>query len=155
MRSDVYGKLSLKSAGGAEHFVTFTKVFQDWKSMVGRSTGQKLKVLWSDNGSKYTSGEFDQYLRSEGIRHDLTVPKSPQHNGVAECLSRTLVEMTSWQEMAYPRVSGMRHCRQWVYLRNCSPTKAVKSIEGFSWKETRHQTSLSTWVCVLCPYCQG
>ena len=62
--------------------------------MVERSTVWKLKVLWSDNGGEYTSGEFVEYLMSEGIRHELTVPKSPQQNGVAERLNRTLVEMT-------------------------------------------------------------
>jgi len=62
--------------------------------MVERSTIWKLKVLQSVNGGEYTSGEFVEYLRSEGIRHELTVPKSPQQNGVAERLNRTLVEMT-------------------------------------------------------------
>ena len=59
--------------------------------MVERSTGRKLKVLRSDNGGEYTSGEFVEHLMSEGIRHELTVPKSPQQNGVAERLNRTLV----------------------------------------------------------------
>ena len=62
--------------------------------MVERCTGWKLKVLRSDNGGEYKSGEFDQYLKSEGIRHELTVPKSPQQNRVAEHLNRTLGEMT-------------------------------------------------------------
>ena len=65
--------------------------------MVERSTVWKLKVLRSDNGGEYTSGEFVEYLRSEGIRHELTVPKSPQQNGVAERLNRTLVEMTRFR----------------------------------------------------------
>ena len=68
--------------------------FRDWKAMVERSTGRKLKVLRNDYGGEYKSGEFDQYIISEGIRHELTVPKSPQQNGVAERLNRTLVEMT-------------------------------------------------------------
>ena len=64
----------------------FSKL-RDWKAMVERSTGRKLKVLWSDNGGEYTSGVLDQYLKSEGIRHELTVPKSPQQNRVSEHLN--------------------------------------------------------------------
>ncbi len=62
--------------------------------MVECATGWKLKVLRSDNGSEYKYDQFEEYLRSEGVRHELTVPKSPQQNGVAEKCNRTLVEMT-------------------------------------------------------------
>ena len=51
------------------------------------------KVLRSDNGGEYTGKQFQEYLKSEGVRHELTVPKSPQQNGVAERQNRTLVEM--------------------------------------------------------------
>ena len=98
--------------GGAEYFVTFVddktryvwayplkrkdEVFQcflKWKMMVEKSSGHKLKVLRTDNGGEYTSLEFEEYLESEGIRHERTVPKTPQQNGVAERLNRTLMEM--------------------------------------------------------------
>ncbi len=66
--------------------------FRDWKVLVECQTGQKLKTLRSDNGGEYTSGEFADYLRSQGIRHELTVPKNPQQNGVSERFNRTLLE---------------------------------------------------------------
>ena len=93
VHTDVCGKLSPRSACGAEYFVTFVddkslyvwlyvlkskgevfSKFCEWKALVERSTGRKLKALRSDNGGEYTSGEFVEYLRSEGIRHELTVP---------------------------------------------------------------------------------
>jgi len=40
------------------------------------------------------SDRFVEYLRSEGVRHELTVPKSPEQNGVTKRCNRTLVEMT-------------------------------------------------------------
>ena len=52
--------------------------------MVENSTGCKLKTLRSDNGGEYTSAEFTEYLKQEGIRHEPTVPKTPKQNGVAE-----------------------------------------------------------------------
>ena len=60
--------------------------------MVERSTGRKLKALRTDNGGEYTSREFKTYLKMEGIRHELTVPKNPEQNGVAERMNRTLIE---------------------------------------------------------------
>ena len=111
VHSDVCGKINSKSLGGAEYFLTFVddktryvwvyilkhksqvfKCFQEWKSMVERSTGHKLITLRSDNGGEYTSVEFQSYLMKEGIKHELTVPRSPEQNGVAERLNHTLVE---------------------------------------------------------------
>ena len=60
--------------------------------MVEKSSGMKVKVLRTDNGGKYTSKEFKQYLKKQGTQHELTVPKTPQQNGVAERINRTPVE---------------------------------------------------------------
>ena len=54
-----------------------------------RSTGHKLKTLRTDNGGEFTSTEFNDYLKMEGIRREFSVPKTPEQNGVAERLNRT------------------------------------------------------------------
>ena len=56
-----------------------------------KSTGQKLKALHTDNGGEYISSEFEAYLK-KGVRYELTVPKIPEQNGVAERMNKTLVE---------------------------------------------------------------
>ena len=85
--SDVCGKINVKSLGGAQYFLTFIDDskryvwiyvlqrkdevftrFLEWKAMIENSTGRKLKILRTDNGGEYTSSEFTQYLRKEGIR---------------------------------------------------------------------------------------
>ena len=66
--------------------------FVEWKALVETSSGQKLKNLRTDNRGEYTSAEFTMYLKKEGVRHEFTVPKTPQQNGVAERMNRTLVE---------------------------------------------------------------
>jgi len=43
--------------------------------MVKNQTGQKVKVLRFDNGGRYTSKEFKDYLASKGIKHQLTRTK--------------------------------------------------------------------------------
>ena len=113
VHSDVCGKISEKSLGGAQYFLTFTddksryswvyilhskdQVFDrflEWKALVEKSCMKKVKTLRTDNGGEYTSTKFETYLKNEGIRHELTVPKTPEQNGVAERLNRTLVEMS-------------------------------------------------------------
>ncbi|CAA0840499.1 Unknown protein [Striga hermonthica] len=53
--------------------------------------GVKLKCIRIDNGGEYC-GPFDEYCRQQGIRHQKTPPKTPQLNGLAERMNRTLVE---------------------------------------------------------------
>ena len=49
------------------------KRFLEWKVLVGKATGRKLKALYTDNGSEYRSVEFEAYLKK--VRYELTVPK--------------------------------------------------------------------------------
>ena len=88
--------------------------FVEWKALVETSSGQKPKTLRSDNGGEYTSAEFTVYLKKEGVRHELTVSKTPQQNGVAERMNRTLVESvrSMCQMPNCPRSSGLKHFPQ-------------------------------------------
>ena len=54
-------------------------------------TERRIQALKSDNGGEYTSKEFDGYCRQEGIQRQLTVPYTPEHNGVAERKNRSIV----------------------------------------------------------------
>ena len=54
--------------------------------------GNPLKRLRTDNGGEYISREFKEYYSKHGIRHEKTVPGTPQHNGVAKRMNRTIVE---------------------------------------------------------------
>ena len=58
--------------------------FQEFKALVENQIGKKNKVLRSDNGGEYTSHAFDEYCQQEGIKRQLTVPYTPQQNGVVE-----------------------------------------------------------------------
>ena len=149
VHSDVCGKMSVKSLSGAEYFLTFiddktryvwTYVlkrkdqvfakFMEWKTLVEKSTGQKLKTLRTDNGGEFTSTQFQDYLRSKGVRHELTVPKTPQQNGVAERMNRTLVEMVRSMiaDAKLPKKFWAEALSTATYLRNRSPTKSVMGM---------------------------
>ena len=50
------------------------------------------KVQQTDSGGEYVSKEFNAYLKAKGIRHELTIPHTPEQNGVAERMNQTLLE---------------------------------------------------------------
>jgi len=56
-------------------------------------TGNKFKVLRCDNGYEYQSNKLVRYLSEKGAEIDSTNPYTPQQNGKAERMNRTLVEM--------------------------------------------------------------
>ena len=111
VHSDVCGPMHTPSIGGAKYFVTFiddytrccgvhlmrhkTEVlekFIEFEASVTNGAGKAIGTLRTDNGGEYLSTELQNYLKEKGIRHELTVPHSPQQNGVAERMNRTLVE---------------------------------------------------------------
>jgi transposase InsO family protein len=53
--------------------VVFVK-FQEFKALVENWTDKKINILRSDNGSKYTSKNFDAFLKDVGIKSVLIVP---------------------------------------------------------------------------------
>ena len=100
--SDVCGPIEVDSLGGNKYFVTFIddtsrktwlyllhtkgqvfQYFHKFHAMVERETGNPLKRLRTDNGGEYISKEFKEYCSKYGIKHEKTVPGTPQHNGVA------------------------------------------------------------------------
>ena len=101
--------------------------FVEWKVPVENLYGCKIKNLRTDNGGEYTSNEFTTYLKQEGIRYELTVPKTPQQNGVAERMNRTLVETvhSMLSDTKLPKQFWAEALSTAVYLRNRSPTRFV------------------------------
>ena len=75
------------------------------------------------------STEFQDYLKSKGIRHELTIPHTPQQNGVAERMNRTLVEMGR-SMMAHANVLKSywgEAIATAAYIHNRVPTTALNS----------------------------
>ena len=68
------------------------KNFKQWKVMVEKQIGKKIKRLRTDNGLEFYSSEFDEYCKNEGIMRQKIVRHTPQQNGVTEHMNRTLLE---------------------------------------------------------------
>ncbi len=150
--SDVCGKTNAPSLGGTQYFLTFIddfthytwiyvlkhkdevfKCFQEWKYLVENASGRTVKVLRTDNGGEYTSAKFGDFLKCEGIRHERTIPRTPEQNGVAERMNRTLVETmrSMLSDAKLPQTFWGEALSTAVYLRNRSPTKAVRGMTPF------------------------
>jgi transposase InsO family protein len=65
--------------------------FNQWKVMIENQTEKKVKILRSDNGMEFCSNEFKAYCKSQGIVRHYTIPHTPQQNGVAERMNRTII----------------------------------------------------------------
>ena len=66
--------------------------FKEWLTLVENQTGKKIKRLRTDNGLEYCSNEFDKFCKSKGIARHNIVRHTPQQNGLAERINRTLLE---------------------------------------------------------------
>ena len=103
-------------------------------------TGHKLKILRTDNSGEFTSNSFQAHLKACGVRHELTIPKTPQQNGAAERLNRTLVETTRAMllDARLPHQFWAEAISTAIYLRNRSPTSAVKGATPYqAWYKKR------------------
>ena len=146
VHSDVCGPLKVRSMGGALYFVTFIDdhsrklwvrmlkskdqvfdVFKEFHVFVERETGKKLKCIRSDNGGEYC-GSFDAYCREQGIKHQRTPPKTPQLNGLAERMNRTLVERVRCllSDARLPKSFWGEALNTVAHIINLSPTTALQ-----------------------------
>lgn len=69
-------------------------VFKVYKARIELESGKSIKCLRSDNGGEYTSKEFTEYCNQEGIKRQFTTAYTPQQNGVAERMNKTLLDRT-------------------------------------------------------------
>lgn len=144
--SDVVGPMRVQSNGGNKYFVTFIddstrwcqvfmiksknevlSKFKMFKCHVENLTGRKIKTFQSDNGTEYKNKVFDTFLQENGIQRRLTTPYTPQSNGTAERMNRTLLEMARCMLLS----SGLS-ASFWAeaiatacYLRNRCPTSSL------------------------------
>jgi hypothetical protein len=66
--------------------------FKEFKVLVEIQTKKIIKVLRTDNGGKFCGNEFEELCKKCDIARQKTTPYTPQHNGVAERMNRTLME---------------------------------------------------------------
>ncbi|KAG7563868.1 Integrase catalytic core [Arabidopsis suecica] len=66
--------------------------FCEWKSLVENQVGKKVICLRTDNGLEFCNSKFDSFCKEHGIERHRTCTYTPQQNGVAERMNRTVME---------------------------------------------------------------
>ncbi|CAI7795648.1 unnamed protein product [Closterium sp. NIES-53] len=128
------------------------KAIQEWALEVCNDDKKRIKVIRTDGGGEFVNNELAKWMKSKGIKHDVTTPYTPQQNGAAEQLNRTLVEAVR---------SLLQHSKlrsEWwgeasllaAWIRNRLPTKVLPGTTPFeAWSGTRPNLSrLRTFGCI-------
>ncbi|KAF1332517.1 reverse transcriptase, partial [Globisporangium splendens] len=146
VHSDVCGPMQTATFSDKRYFVTFIDdksrfcvvfllrsksevldKFVQFVKFAETQIGRRVKVLRSDNGGEYVSNKFAAFCRNRGIVQQFTPPYTPQLNGVAERMNRTLVE--SARCMIEHAGLSKRYWGEAVataaFLRNRCPTRAT------------------------------
>ncbi|KAK4384556.1 Retrovirus-related Pol polyprotein from transposon TNT 1-94 [Sesamum angolense] len=110
VHADVWGPANIPTHGGNRYFLSIIdnfsrkvfvflikqksevfEKFKNWKTLVENQTGKKLKALRTDNGLEFCNQQFSTLCETCGIKRHRTTPYTPQQNGVAERMNRTLL----------------------------------------------------------------
>lgn len=146
IHSDLCGPMETSSIGGARYYVTFIddysrkvsvyfmksksetlEKFKEFKNLVENETNKKIKTLRKDNGKEYVNNDFKLFLCKSGIQHQTSNPYTPQQNGMAERMNRTLVERARCLILnsRLQKIFWTEGVSIAAYITNRSPTKAL------------------------------
>jgi transposase InsO family protein len=86
VHTDVCGPMQTRSLGGTFYFMLLIddctrytwvyflrrksdvfEYFKEFRTMVEKKTGKSIKILHSDQGGEYKSGDFNKYCKDNGI----------------------------------------------------------------------------------------
>ena len=102
--------------------------FKKFKHLVKTETRANIQTLRTYRGGEFMSREFQAFCDTHGIKRHMTVPYSPQQNGVVERRNRTLMEMTRsiMKAMKIPHYLWGEAVRHSTYLINRVATRTLK-----------------------------
>lgn len=147
IHSDVMGPMETSSIGNAKYILNFVddfskktfvyflkaksdvlETFKSFKALVEKQTDQKIVKFRSDNGTEYRSKLFEDFCKKEGIQHQFTTVYTPQQNGVAERMNRTIVEKAKCLlfDAGLPKCYWAEASNMAVYLIN----KSISAAHG-------------------------
>ena len=147
VHSDLWGSPNVPhSLGRCQYFISFTddwsrkvwiyflktkdeafSAFTEWKRMVETQSERKLKKLRTDNGLEFCNQKFDSLCKKEGIVRHRTCTYTPQQNGIAERLNRTIMNKvrSMLSESGLEKRFWAEAASTSVYLINRSPSSAI------------------------------
>lgn len=93
-------------------------------------TGERVNYFRSDGGGEYGSKVLAMYFESKGIHHEKTNAYTPQENGLAERMNRTIVEMAHslLKDADLPNSYWSFAVNYAVHIINRSPTHTLENF---------------------------
>ncbi|SDA04178.1 BZ3500_MvSof-1268-A1-R1_C129g00700 [Microbotryum saponariae] len=132
-------------------------VFKTWLAEVELETDAKLKVLRTDNGGEYCSRAFTEFCKARGTRRQYSIPRTPQQNGRAERVNRSIVEgvLALLADAHLPKSFWEEAAAYFVYCKNlCEHSALDKATPNFAWQGDRtnasalHPFGCTAWLTV-------
>jgi transposase InsO family protein len=104
--------------------------FKYFKKSIEMEMDAYIKCLRTDRGGEFTSQDFNDFCKENGIKRQLTAAYAPQQNGVAERKNRTIMNLvrSMLSEKKIPQTFWPEAVNWMIYILNRSPTLAVKNI---------------------------
>ncbi|KAJ6972984.1 hypothetical protein NC653_033347 [Populus alba x Populus x berolinensis] len=104
--------------------------FQFFKKLVEKEKAFNIKCLRTDRGGEFTSTEFTDFCKANGIKRQLTTAYTPQQNGVAERKNRIVMNMvrSMLSDKQLPKTFWPEAVNWTFYVLNRCPTLAVKNV---------------------------
>ena len=139
---DVCGPFQEASLGGSKYLATFVDDFSslsvvcpikaksdvagvtmDVLNMLEKQSGWPLLVVRSDNGSEYINSTLGTFFKDKGVLCQTTVRYTPEQNGKAERLNRTLLDRVRamLEDSGLPKTLWAEAATTASYLRNRAP----------------------------------
>lgn len=143
VHTDVCGPINPATYNGKKYILTFlddythftmvylmeTKnevktYFKQYVEQVSAKFNCKISRIRCDNGKEYENKEVSDYCKEKGIKVEVTIPYTPEENGKAERLNRTIIEKarTLISEANFEKVMWGESVLTAVYLINRLPT---------------------------------
>lgn len=146
--TDIAGPITPLSLNGEKYFQTITDDYSHFVKVyllkqkseaadniinyvreINTQKGVKIKHIRCDNGGEFSSKYFKEYCVNKGIIIEYTRPYSPQQNGVAERLNRTLYNKarTILLESGLPKELWSEAIMCGAYQINRCPSMAINN----------------------------
>ncbi|SDA05397.1 BZ3501_MvSof-1269-A2-R1_Chr12-1g03381 [Microbotryum saponariae] len=132
-------------------------IFKTWLAEVELETGATLKVLRTDNGGEYCSRAFTEFCKARGTRRQYSIPRTPQQNGRAERVNRSIVEgvLALLVDAHLPKTFWEEAAAYFVYCKNlCQHAALDKATPNSVWQgdhttaSVLHPFGCTAWLTV-------
>src|ERR1051325_1789273 len=145
----IWGPSPISNISGAKWYITFIddstrvtwvflmkdksevcQLFVNFFQMVKTQFGKPIKRLQSDNGEEYVNQNFHNFLKTNGVVHELACFDTPQQNGVAERKNRHLLKITRALrfQMDVPKFDWGEAVLTSAYLINRLPSRVLSGV---------------------------